>query len=113
LITNDINFITRFESSKAPSVLLMKKMELLDTANANHSKALSKEEKTALLNALIESKGFGLEAVKAQLFLSLDQADMPQLLALRQASVYSPNGDSFARLKTIGLFIRYLRKTKK
>jgi hypothetical protein len=32
---------------------------------------------------------------------------------LRQACVYAPNGDSFARLKTVGLFIRYLRKTKK
>jgi hypothetical protein len=112
-ITNDMDFMLRFGESKAPSMLWMKKEGLLDTTKANHAIVLSNAKKTALLDALIESKGFGLEAVKAHLFLSLDQADIPRLLALRQACVYAPNGDSFARLKTVGLFIRYLRKTKK
>jgi hypothetical protein len=113
MVTNDIDFITHFGDSKAPSVMLMKEEGLWDTINATHPKVLTKAKKTAVLDALIESKAFGLEAVKAQLFLSLEQGDIPKLLALRQACVYSPNGDSFARLKTIGLFIRYLRKIRK
>jgi hypothetical protein len=113
LLTNDADFIARFGDSKAPSIQWMAKEGLLDSLNFNHPKALPKAKKTELLDALIESKGFGLEAVEAQLFMSLKQEDIPQLLALRQACVYSPNGYSFARLKTVGLFIRYLRKTKK
>jgi hypothetical protein len=113
LLTNDIDFIARFSNSKTPSIQLMAKEGLLDSINSNYPKALPKAKKTALLDALIVSKGFGLEAVEAQLFMSLEQDDIPQLLALRQACVYSPNGYSFARLKTVGLFIRYLRKTKK
>ena len=69
--------------------------------------------KNELMNLLIESKGFGLEAVKGQLFISLEQSDMPALMELRKSCVYSPNTFSFGRLSTVGSFIRYLRKTKK
>ncbi len=113
LVTNDIDFIMRFGDIKSPAVTWMEKEGLLDSVKANHPEPLSKTKKSELLNLLIESKGFGLEAIKAQLFLSLEQADIPKLLELRQACVYSPNGDSFARLKTVGLYIRHLRKTKK
>lgn len=113
LLTNDLDFIDRFRDSKAPSIVWMQKERLLDTINTNHPKVLSTNKKNALLDVLIESKGFGIEAVKAQLLMSLNQADIPRLLALRQACVYSPNGNSFARLKTVGLCIRNIRKTKK
>lgn len=112
-VNNDLNFILRFGDIKAPSTNWMKKEGLLDTIKASHPVALDRPKKAELMNVLIESKGFGLEAVKANLFLSLDQMDIPDLLTLRQSCVYSPNSFSFARLQTIGFCIRYLRKTKK
>lgn len=111
-VYNDINFIVRFGDLQAPSLLWMQKEGLLDTAKASHPVALERIKKNELLQTLIESKGFGLEAVKANLFLSLDQLDMPDLLALRQSIVYSPTSFSFARLQTVGYCIRYLRKSK-
>lgn len=111
-VYNDLNFILRFGDLQAPSLLWMRKEGLLDTAKASHPVALERVKKNELLRALIDSKGFGLEAVKANLFLSLDQLDMPDLLALRQSIVYSPTSFSFARLQTVGYCIRYLRKTK-
>lgn len=112
-VSNDLNFILRFGDIAAPSTNWMRKEGLLDTAKASHPVPLAKDKKNELLKVLIESKGFGLEAAKAQLFLSLEQYDMPDLLALRQSCVYSPSSFSFARLQTVGFCIRYLRKTKK
>lgn len=112
-VNNDLNFILRFGGIQAPSLIWLQKEGLLDTAAASHPVALDRVKKNELLKVLIESKGFGLEAAKAQLFLSLDQLDIPDLLELRKSIVYSPNSFSFARLQTVGYCIRYLRKTKK
>lgn len=112
-VYNDLNFILRFGDLQAPSLLWMQKEGLLDTAKASHPVALDRVKKNELLRTLIDSKGFGLEAIKANLFLSLDQLDIHDLLELRQSIVYSPTSFSFARLQTVGYCIRYLRKTKK
>lgn len=80
--------------------------------NINNPIPLPKEKKDRLIDLLIESKGFGLEAAKAQLFLSIESSDMAKLLALRKACIYFPNEFTNGRLKTVGIFIRYLRKTK-
>ena len=98
---------------RSPAMVWLEKEGLLDTAKALHPIPLTPSKKNELMNLLIESKGFGLEAVKGQLFISLEQSDMPALMELRKSCVYSPNTFSFGRLSTVGSFIRYLRKTKK
>jgi hypothetical protein len=111
-VTNDIGFIERFGDIKSPAMIWLDKEGLLNEKKANKPIPLPKDKKDKLLDLLIESKGFGLEAVKGQLFLSIEQTDMDKLLTLRQMCVYSPNSFTNGRLKTVGIFVRYLRKTK-
>ena len=112
-VTNDIGFIERFGDIKSPAIIWLDKEGLLNEKKAQKPTPLTKEKKDQLLDLLIESKGFGLEAAKAQLFLSIEQSDIDKLLTLRQICCYSPNNFTNGRMNTTGIFIRYLRKTKK
>ncbi len=112
-VTNDIGFIERFGDIKSPAIIWLDKEGLLNEKKAQKPTPLTKEKKDQLLDLLIESKGFGLEAAKAQLFLSIEQSDIDKLLTLRQICCYSPNNFTKGRMNTTGIFIRYLRKTKK
>jgi hypothetical protein len=112
-VTNDIGFIERFGDIKSPAIIWLNKEGLLDVTKAQKPTPLSIDKKDQLLDLLVESKGFGLEAAKAQLFLSIEQSDIDKLLTLRQICYYSPNNFTKGRMKTVGIFIRYLRKTKK
>ena len=112
-VSNDLNFILRFGDIVSPATEWMRKEGLLDTLKAAHPVALEKPKKSELIHVLIQSKGFGLDAIKANLFLSIEPIDIPDLLKLRQSCAYSPNSFSFARLQTVGFCIRYLRKIKK
>ncbi len=112
-VENDANFISRFANVDSPAMIWLKKEGLLDTSKVLHPEPLAIDKKRELLTLLIESKGIGLEAAKGQLFLSLQQTDILTLLELRKSCVYSPNTFSFGRLSTVGVFVRYLRKTKK
>lgn len=109
-VSNDIDFIMRFGDIKSPAILWLDKEGLLDEKKAKKPTPLAKEKKDKLLDLLIESKGFGLEAAKGQLFLSIEVSDIDKLLVLRQMCLYSPNDMTQGRLKTIGIFIRSLRK---
>ena len=111
-VKSDEHFITRFADTQAPAMSWLEKEGLLDTAKALHPVPFTATQKKEFMKLLIESKGFGLEAAKGQLFLSLESSDIPFLLELRKSCVYSPNTFSFGRLSTVGSFIRYLRKTK-
>jgi hypothetical protein len=71
---------------------------------------LAPAKKKELLALLIDSKGFGLEAVKGALFGSLSKEDEPLLLQIRAVSFYSPSYWSNGRLKTIGIMVRKLRQ---
>ena len=112
-VENDTDFIDRFGDIKSPVVSWAIKEGLLKKKSINKPKALDRKKKDELIDLLIESKGFGLEMIKAQLFLSLEQTDIDKLLKLRQMSVYSPNNYSRGRQKTIGIYVRYLRKMDK
>jgi hypothetical protein len=112
-VTNDISFINRFGDIKSPAMSWLDKEGLLEEKKALKPIALTKEKKEKLLDLLIISKAFGLEAVKAQLFLSIEQSDLPKLLLLRKVCYHSPNNFTQGRIKTIGIFVRYLRRTKK
>jgi len=109
-VNNDIDFIMRFGDIKSPAMLWLDKEGLLNEKKAKKPTALTKEKKDKLIDLLIESKGFGLEAAKGQLFLSIESTDINKLLTLRQMCLYSPNEMTQGRLKTIGIFIRSLRK---
>ncbi|NRT14673.1 hypothetical protein HNP99_001017 [Flavobacterium sp. 28A] len=111
LVTNDIGFIERFGDIKSPVIIWLENEGLLELKNAQNPKSLIKNKKDQLLDIIIESKGFGLEAVKAQLFLSIEYTDIDKLLKMRQICYYSPNNFTKSRMNTIGIFIRYLRKT--
>lgn len=112
-VTNDIDFINRFGDIKSPVMVWLDKQGLLNEKKAKKPTPLAKDKKDKLLDLLIESKAFGLEAVKGQLFLSIEQSDIDKILTLRQMCVYSPNDFTNGRLNTVGIFIRYLRKEKK
>ena len=111
-VANDFDFIERFGDIKSPAILWLDKEGLLNEKQVKKPSSLTKEKKDTLLDLLIESKGFGLEAAKGELFLSIEPSDIEKLLKLRQMCVYSPSDFTNGQLKTIGIFVRYLRKTK-
>lgn len=112
-VGNDIDFIERFGDIKSPAMVWLDKEGLLNEKKAKKPTPLTQTQKDKLLDLLIDSKAFGLEAAKGQLFLSIEQSDIERLLTLRQMCMYSPNDFTKGRLKTIGIFVRYLRKIKK
>lgn len=112
-VENNTDFIERFGDIKSPVVNWITAEGLLKKKNINKPTFLEKKKKDELLDLLIESKGFGLEMIKAQLFLSLEQSDIDKLLKLRQMCVYSYNNFTKGRLNTIGIYVRHLRKTGK
>jgi hypothetical protein len=111
-VTSDMGFINRFANISSPAMVWLKEAGQLNENYVNNPKALGEEEKAKLIDLLIESRGFGLEAAKGQLFLSIRPTDFNKLLSLRQACLYSPNEFTKGQLKTIGIFIRSLRKQK-
>ncbi len=83
---------------------------LLKEAALKQPPVLGAAEKAELLELLIDSKGFGLEAVKGALFLSLSKQDEASLLRIRTVSFNSPNELSMPRLKTVGIMLRTIRQ---
>lgn len=112
-VINDIDFIKRFGDIKSPAMIYLDKEGLLEENKAANPTPLAKEKKDKIIDLLVESKAFGFEAVKGQLFLSLESSDIERLLTLRQMCIYSPNSYTQGRLNTIGIFVRFLRKTQK
>lgn len=110
-VDNDTGFIMRFGDIKSPAMLWLDKEGLLDEKKAEKPARLEKDTKDKIIDLLIESKGFGLEAVKGHLFLSIEPSDMDKLLVLRQMCVYSPSHFTQGRLKTISIFVRTLRRS--
>ena len=67
------------------------------------------DRKRELLARLEDAKGFGLEAVKGTLFVSLEPDDETTLLRIRQVSYFSPNAQSEKRASTIAILVRTIR----
>jgi hypothetical protein len=111
-VLNDLGFIERFGDIRSPAIIWLENEGLLNVKKAQNPKTFTKSQKAEFLNKLIESKGFGLEAAKAQLFKSIEPSDIDVLLKLRQYCWYSPNDFSNDRMRTLGIYIRYLRKTR-
>lgn len=109
-VSNDTDFIMRFGDIKSPAMDWLEKEGLLKEGISEKTIVLSKEKKDKLLDLLIESKGFGLEAVKGTLFLSIEKEDLNKFILLRQLNFYSPNRFTQDRLKTLEIMIRYLKR---
>ena len=109
-VSNDNDFIMRFGDIKSPAMNWLEKEGLLKEEILEKTTVLSKEKKDKIIDLLIESKGFGLEAVKGTLFLSIEKEDLNKFMTLRQLNYYSPNRFTQDRLKTLGILIRYLKR---
>lgn len=109
-VTSDSEFVARFGDLKAsPVIQWLKKEGLLEEEALKNSLKLPAEKQKELMALLLDSKGFGMEAVKGTVFRSLTKQDEAMLLKIRSASYYSPNNLSEGRLKTISIMIRHLR----
>lgn len=109
-VSNDTGFIMRFGDIKSPAMNWLEKEGLLKEGISEKPIILSKEKKDKLIELLIESKGFGLEAIKGTLFLSIEKEDLNKFILLRKYCFYSPNSLTYDRLNTIGIIIRYLKR---
>ncbi|MFL5730725.1 MAG: hypothetical protein ACJ75J_14655, partial [Cytophagaceae bacterium] len=112
-VQSDIDFINRFRTINSPAMNWMRRRGLLTAKRVNKPKPLHPDEKNQLMDLLIQSKGFGLEAVKGCFFLSLEKGDLPKLFQLRAINYYSPNEFTKGRMNTAGILIRYMKKEKR
>lgn len=110
-VTSDTHFVARFGTLfTSPVMRWLSDHGLLKEAALKQPPVLGATEKAELLELLIDSKGFGLEAVKGTLFRSLSKQDEAALLRIRTVSLYSPNELSMARLSTVGIMLRKIRQ---
>lgn len=110
-VSNDLGFAARFgDLLSSPVIRWMNSRGLLKEDALNHPPQLNADKKAELLNLLIDSKGFGLEAVKGALYRNLSKEDEPLLLRILAVSFYSPNAMSIARQNTIGIMVRHIRQ---
>ena len=110
-VANDSEFVMRFADLRSsPTMAWLGEVGRLDEAAVEKGERLSDEHKQKLFELLVDSKGFGLEAVKGALFASLAKADEPKLLRVRAAGMASPNQLAIARMRTIGIMLRHVRQ---
>jgi len=103
--------VMRFADLRSsPTMAWLGEVGRLDEAAVEKGERLSDEHKQKLFELLVDSKGFGLEAVKGALFASLAKADEPKLLRVRAAGMASPNQLAIARMRTIGIMLRHVRQ---
>jgi hypothetical protein len=110
IVNNDAEFADRYAKLEDSEVMRwIGKEGLLDDRPLAHPKPMRADRKRELLQRLEDAKGFGLEAVKGALFLSLDPDDETTLLRIRQVGYFSPNAQSEGRATTIGILVRTIR----
>lgn len=110
-VSSDSGFVDRFGVLfTSPVMRWLNDRGLLKESALKQPPLLGVAEKKELLELLIDSKGFGLEAAKGTLFRSLSKQDEEQLLRIRTVSFYSPNELSQDRRKTIGIMVRKIRQ---
>jgi hypothetical protein len=110
-VRNDAEFASRFADLRGrPIIHWLKKERFLEKPVLQENRKLSAEKKKELLELLVDSKGFGLEAVQGSLFRSLSKEDEPYLLKIRSVGFYSLLDQSVLRHKTLAVMIRQLRQ---
>ncbi len=109
-VGNSDEFVVRFgDLYSCPTVKFLADQGLLAENVVKIPVRLSATQKSRLMELLVDSKGFGLEAVKGSLFLSLSSGDESVLLRIRALGFVSPNEYSMSRLNTIGILVRKIR----
>jgi hypothetical protein len=110
MVNNDAEFADRFADQPDSEVMRwIGKEGLLESRPLSHPKPMRADRKRELLARLEDAKGFGLEAVKGTLFVSLEPDDETTLLRIRQVSYFSPNAQSEKRASTIAILVRTIR----
>lgn len=110
-VANDIGFTKLYCDIKSPAMGWLNRKFNTYTNPRGVPDRFNADDKKELLDLLLDSKGFGLEAVKGSLFNNVGPKDLSALLDIRAASWYSPNKYSEGRTKTVGILIRHVRKT--
>ncbi|MBI3861667.1 MAG: hypothetical protein HY290_07205 [Planctomycetia bacterium] len=111
-VSNDAEFVARFgDLKRSPVIAWLEKKGMLEDDKVRNPGKLDWAGKDELLTLLIDSKAFGLEAVKGALFQSVNAADFDRLIALRTTAWYSPNTYSRARTNTTTILIRHAGRT--
>ena len=112
-VSNDAAFAERFHDlPDSETMRWIGKEGLFEERTLAHPKPLNPGRKRELFGRLEDSKGFGLEAVKGALFLSLEPDDETALLRIRQVSYFSPSAQSEARETAIEILVRTVRRGK-
>lgn len=110
-VGNDGDFVARFADLRScPTIAWLGEIGRLDEAAVTKGERFGAEHKQKLLELLVDSKGFGLEAIKGSLFASLEAKDEAMLLRIRAAGMASPNRLAQARMRTLGIMIRQVRQ---
>ncbi len=110
-VGNDEEFVMRFgDLYSCPTIRWLGQIGRLDEAAVTKREKFTDEHKKKLLDLLADSKGFGLEAIKGSLFLSLAKGDEAALLRILAASFASPDAFTQGRMKTLGIMIRHCRQ---
>jgi hypothetical protein len=110
-VDNNLEFVSRFgDLHAAPIIRWLRKEHLLEKSVLKENPKLTAEQKKELLELLIDSKGFGLEAVQGSLFRSLSKDDEPYLLRIRSVGFYCLLDLSVLRHEMIGIMVRQLRQ---
>lgn len=108
-LKNDTGFLERFGDVKNPVIAWLHAHRAF-TRRLAHNPPLKPADKNKLLALLADSKGFGLEAVRGSLLASTGPGDVPALLRIRQSVWISPNAHSEARMHTLDILVRSIRR---
>jgi hypothetical protein len=109
-VLNDFIFIEKYGHVKSPLIIWIENQGLMPSIKENKTIKLTQEQKNQLFEALMQSKGFGLEAVKGTLFQNIVPSDIDKLIKLRKEGFYSPNKLSGGRVKIVSTMVGWLRK---
>lgn len=111
-IVNDRYFIDLYGDLRTTSMVWLDKNGYLKLCRDNKPLNLDSTSRVALFESLVDSKAFGIEAVKGSLFQQPDIKDLPWLLRLRALTFYSPNAQSKDRSHSLLILIRQLRRSR-
>lgn len=111
-VESDQAFVDRFGDLDVPVMRRLRDEGLVNRNYEQGRELLPERVKGLVLESILEARGFGLEAVKGQLFRSLGSADEEMLLRIRSANWFSPNALSMSRHRTIDILVRRCRQMR-
>ncbi len=108
-VGNDADFVARFAGLPTPSLQWLAARGLLEVKAVERPTPLKPQATESLLEALMNSQAFGLEACKGLLFRSVEASHEGGLLRLAAVNWASPDAFSERRAKTIAILLRTIR----